>query len=66
MESLYYAIEQRQDGWHAHPMEVNAVDDDHVFISHDDAVAWCRDQGVIPREDDRDYGHDLDVGDPFV
>ncbi len=66
MESLYYAIEQRPDGWHAHPMELGALDDDHLFTSHDDAVAWCRDKGVIPRDDEHEPGYDLDIGDPFV
>ncbi|MBA3845296.1 MAG: hypothetical protein H0X45_01495 [Planctomycetes bacterium] len=66
MDNLYYAVEERLDGWHVHPADGDDIDDDHTFTSRDDAIAWCRSEGVIPRYDVHEVGYDLDIGDPFV
>ncbi|HYE04650.1 MAG TPA: hypothetical protein VEL07_03935 [Planctomycetota bacterium] len=68
MDSLYYTVEERSDGWHAHPTDGDALDeDDRVFPSHDDAIAWCHGNGLIPLlQDEHEIGYAFDLGDPFV
>ncbi len=68
MDSLYYTVEEHSDGWHAYPTDSDddAVDDDRVFPSHDDALAWCHGNGLIPLHEEREMGYAFDLGDPFV
>ena len=52
MESLYYGLEQRADGWHAHPLDGDDTGEERCFATREDAIAWCRDHGLIARDDE--------------
>ena len=59
MDVLYRTISCEPDGWHVESVDEDDQVDLRIFSTRAAALAWCRDQAVIPPPDFAEGGQVL-------